>query len=53
MDEEVERLKMELSDPDPIVRTKALDRTIAVLREKRLDPSFSEPSAPIGERCGR
>jgi HEAT repeat protein len=47
MDEEVERLKTELGDPDPIVRANALDRTIAVLREKRLDPSFCDPLLPL------
>ena len=47
MDEEVERLRTELGDPEPTVRAIALDKTIAVLRERRLDPSLSEPLLPL------
>jgi HEAT repeat protein len=40
LDEEVERLRTELGDPEPSVRANALNRTIAV-------PSLSEPLLPL------
>jgi HEAT repeat protein len=47
MDDEMTQLGSALSDPDPTVRAQALDRVIAVLREKRLDQSLSEPLLPL------
>jgi HEAT repeat protein len=47
MDEEIRQLGSALTDPDPTIRGQALDRVIAVLREKRLDQALSEPLLPL------